>query len=331
MAGPRRKGMAASVITSKTSEMLQADAKPQLLDEIINEELQAMRVIDVPICDIYSAPSKWNEWNRLPEDKILQLCQSIVEIGQQAPCILWKMDKAKVLSLYDSGEQDAYQFVGDKYMILSGHNRAFARKLIGGTVEHSDDELYQVVPAIIYEEPISDDFIEKAKQIIDDTNYLSRENTPKEIMRAIAKKYSQYSSNRKSSKYIAENIAKSLNLSARTVHRYDKVRDELNEQIRDNFLFENEISFNDALSLCDYSPEVQQYLFDHHKGIFKSKKELKKFLKNTTPDMTIPEIQNELVVVEKPKSPYQKITVSVPADKVEEFNAMFMEWKNNLN
>ena len=106
--------------------MLQADAKPQLLDEIINEELQAMRVIDVPICDIYSAPSKWNEWNRLPEDKILQLCQSIVEIGQQAPCILWKMDKAKVLSLYDSGEQDAYQFVGDKYMILSGHNRALA-------------------------------------------------------------------------------------------------------------------------------------------------------------------------------------------------------------
>ena len=192
MGTPRRKGMAAGVITAKTSEMLQADEKPQLIDEIINEELQSMQIFDIPMEELYSAPAKWNEWNRLPEEKLIQLCQSIVEIGQQAPCIVWKIDKAKVLSLYDSGEPDAYGFVGEKYMILSGHNRAFCRRLIGGTVEHSDDEEYKVCPCIVYEEPISEEFIDKAKQIIDDTNYLSRDKTVKETMRAIVKKYQQF-------------------------------------------------------------------------------------------------------------------------------------------
>ena len=330
MGAPRRKGMAAGVITAKTSEMLQADTKPQLIDEIINEELQSMQILDIPMEELYSAPAKWNEWNRLPEEKLIQLCQSIVEIGQQAPCIVWKIDKAKVLSLYDSGEPDTNGFVGERYMILSGHNRAFCRRLIGGTVEHSDDEEYRTCPCIVYEESISEEFIDKAKQIIDDTNYLSRENTPKEIMRAIVKKYEQQSSSRRKSKYVAEDIAKSLNLTPRTVHRYDKIRDELNEDIREKYLFENMISFNDALSLCNYSPEVQQYLVENHSNIFTNKRELKKFLKNTTSDMTIMEVQTELVVEEK-NVPYEKITVSVPVDKIDEFNKWFKEWKNNLN
>ena len=36
---PRRKGMAAGTIVSKTSEMLEADIKPQIADELIQEEL----------------------------------------------------------------------------------------------------------------------------------------------------------------------------------------------------------------------------------------------------------------------------------------------------
>lgn len=328
MGTPRRKGMAASVITSKTSEMLQADNKHQLIDEIINEELQAMRVIDIPICDIYSAPSKWNEWNRLPEEKLLQLCQSIVEIGQQSPCILWKMDKAKVLSLYDSGEQDAYQFVGDKYMILSGHNRAFARKLLGGTVEHADDELYQVVPSIVYEEPISDDFIEKAKQIIDDTNYLSRDKTVKETMRAIQKKYQQYENGRRrQSENIAREVAKSLDISEQHVFRYSKVSKNLLPELQ-QFLFDGNISLNDAQKLCGYPLAVQEYLYQNHKNIFTNKRDFKNLLKNTTSDMTISEIQEELAPAEKEVS-FEKITVSIPKGKVDEFYEMFNKWKNN--
>lgn len=329
MGAPRRKGMAAGVITAKTSEMLQADAKPQLIDEIINEELQSMQILDIPMEELYSAPAKWNEWNRLPEEKLIQLCQSIVEIGQQAPCIVWKIDKAKVLSLYDSGEPDAYGFVGEKYMILSGHNRAFCRRLIGGTVEHSDDEEYKVCPCIVYEEPISEEFIDKAKQIIDDTNYLSRDKSAKETMRAIVRKYQQFENGRRrQSQNVAEEIAKTMNMTRQQVLKYSKVNKDLLPVLQQH-LFDEKISFNTAMALSAYSPAVQEYLNENHKNIFNNKRDMKNFLKNTTPDMTVTEIQEELQPREKQVS-YEKITVSVPADKIDEFNAMFSEWKKNI-
>lgn len=326
MGAPRRKGMAAGVITAKTSEMLQADAKPQLIDEIINEELQSMQILDIPMEELYSAPAKWNEWNRLPEEKLIQLCQSIVEIGQQAPCIVWKIDKAKVLSLYDSGEPDAYGFVGEKYMVLSGHNRAFCRRLIGGTVEHSDDEEYKVCPCIVYEEPISEEFIDKAKQIIDDTNYLSRDKTVKETMRAIVKKYQQFDQGKKRhSQNIAENIAETLNMTKRQVLSYSKINENLLPRLQ-QMMFDEKFSMNTAIELCKYPIDVQEYLCENHSVIFTNKREMKNFLKNTTPDMTIEEIGQELKIEEK-KTSYEKITVSVPADRVDEFNEMFAKWK----
>ena len=42
--------------------------------------------------------------------------------------------------------------------------------------------------------------------------------------------------------------------------------------------------------------------------------------------MTIQEI-TELLCKEEPKSKYEKITVSVPEELVEEFNEMFKKWK----
>ena len=41
---PRRKGMAAGTIVSKTSEMLEADIKPQIADELIQEELNQKEI-----------------------------------------------------------------------------------------------------------------------------------------------------------------------------------------------------------------------------------------------------------------------------------------------
>ena len=323
---PRRKGMAATVIANKTSELLQETSKPQLIDEIINEELQSMKVVDIPIKELYSAPAKWNEWNRLPEEKLIQLCQSLVEIGQQAPCIVWKIDKAKVLSLYDSGEPDAYGFVGEKYMILSGHNRAFARKLIGATVEHSDDEAFQVCPCIAYDEQLSEEFVEKAKQIIDDTNYLSRDKTVKETMRAIVKKYKSFDQGKKRhSQNIAENIAESLNMTKRQVMSYTRLNENLLPCLQ-QMLFDEKFSMNTAIELCKYPADVQEFLYENHSTIFTNKREMKNFLKSTTSDMTIDEIQQELKPEEK-KVTYEKITVSVPVDRLEEFNEMFAKWK----
>lgn len=330
MAAPRRKGMAMSTITNKTSEMLQAEIKPQIVDEIIQEELNQKMIVDISLDDIYSAPAAWNEWNRLPEDKLVQLCESLVEIGMQNPCVVWRIDKENVLSLYNPGEEDTYGFQGDKYMILSGHNRAFATKLIRATVEHSDDEEFQSIPCLVYEDKLSDEFVEKAKQIIDDTNYLSRDKTPKETMRAIQKKLEQNSSryqDRNVTK-VTENIAKALNLNEKSIRRYTKLNKDLNPLIL-QLMFDEVISFNDAYTISEFSPSVQQYLYDERRDIFTNKRNMKKFLKEATSDMTILEIKEILNIPEK-ETKFEKITVSVPAEHVDAFNKMFKEWKSNL-
>lgn len=330
MATPRRKGMAMSTITNKTSEMLQAEIKPQIVDEIIQEELNQKMIVDISLDDIYSAPSAWNEWNRLPEDKLVQLCESLVEIGMQNPCVVWRIDKENVLSLYNPGEEDTYGFQGDKYMILSGHNRAFATKLIRATVEHSDDEEFQSIPCLVYEDKLSDEFVEKAKQIIDDTNYLSRDKTPKETMRAILKKYQQFENGkRRQTENVAEQVAESLNIKKNQVHRYTRIYKNLIPEIQ-QFLFDGKLSLNDALSLSYYPLAVQQFLYNEHRYVFSNKSKTKNFLKNTTSDMTLDEVQQEITVEEKHTS-YEKITVSVPKEYIDEFNQMFKEWKKQLN
>lgn len=326
---PRRKGMAAGTIVSKTSEMLEADIKPQIADELIQEELNQKMILDIPLEDIYSAPSAWNEWNRLPEEKLIQLCQSLIEIGMQNPCIVWRIDKELVLSLYNPGEEDAYGFQGDRYMILSGHNRAFATKLIAATVEHSDDEQFQSIPCFVYEDKLSDDFVEKAKQIIDDTNYLSRDKTKRETMRAIQKKYQQYENGRQRQlSNVAKEIAKNLNISEQHVFRYNKLQKELSPYILEYF-YNDKLSFGEAQKISTYPLLIQEYLFNKHNHIFTNKRDLKNFLKNTTPDMTITELEEEFETVEKQVS-YEKVTVSIPKERVDEFYEMFNQWKNSV-
>lgn len=331
----KRRSIAVKEISKKTTNLLKEDAQQQqqLTDEIINEELQSMQIVDVPLENLYSAPAKWNEWNKLPEDKIIQLCQSIIEIGQQAPCIVWKIEKARVLSLYEPGELDSYGFLGDQYMILSGHNRAFCRKLIAETdesldVQPLDFDSFKVVPCVVYEDSMCDDFIEKAKQIIDDTNFLSRDKTTKETMRAIVKKYKQFDQTKKRhSENVAKKIAESLNMNKVQVLKYSKINKNLIPEIQE-FIFNEKISIKDGVSLCNYPLSIQESLYENYQSVIANKKNLKKFLKETTPDMTIEEIQQQLAIEEK-KLDFEKVTVAVPKERLEEFNEWFKRWKQN--
>ena len=108
---------------------------------------------------------------------------------------------------------------------------------------------------------------------------------------------------------------------------YNKVAKNLIPEIQQVW-FDSKISFNDAQKLSAYSLPVQEYLCQNNKTLFTNKRELRNFLKNTTSDMSIKEVQEELEIVEK-KVSFEKITVSVPADRVEEFQEMFNKWKNN--
>ena len=329
MAKPRRTSTTMAMhMVNQSVTSLQNEKEPQIADKVIQEELKVMPIFEIPISEIYSAPTQWNQWNKLPEEKMVQLCQSIIDIGQQAPCILWKVDKKYIEYMYDNNNDD-YNFTGDKYMILSGHNRAFARQLIGNTDTYSNDERYKTVPAFVYEDKLSDDFIEKAQQIIDDTNFLSREKTTKEIMAAIVRKQKQFNNGkRRQNENVAEVIAESLNMKKRQVFKYSKINQNLLKNIQE-MMFEQQISLNDALELADYPLEIQRYLYEKHKHILLNKRELKKFLKTVSKDMTINEIDEVLNTKENQYS-FEKITVSVPCEYIEDFNIMFKEWKKSI-
>lgn len=321
-----RKAIAESVKNTGDKFQTEATQKQQVIDEIIQEELNEKSITMISLEDLYSAPTEWNEWSKLPEEKLVQLCESIISIGIQNPCIVWKIDKRKVESLYDSNKEDSYGFTGSRYMILSGHNRASAAKLISEAEDYDNSEKFRSVPCFVYDDQKSEEFTEKVKQIIDDTNYLSRDKTTKEIMRAVQKKYMSFENGKTRQKEnVAKSIAKSLNIDESHVFRYKKVANNLIPELQE-LLFEETFSFNDAQKLSSYPRETQEHLFQNCKNILKNKRELKNFLKNTTKDMSISEIDEELKPSEKQVS-YEKVTVTVPKDRLDEFNEMFEQWK----
>lgn len=312
------------IISETESKMEESAIRQQVSNDAIQNELNEMTIQRIPLSEIYSAPSQWNEWSKLDDEKMVDLSESILNLGQQFPCILWKIDKSAVESLYSSKE-DEYGFKGSSYMILSGHNRAYARKLISETENYSEDIEYQTVPAFVYTDSYSLDFIKKAQAIIDDTNYISRDKTPREMMRAILKKYDEVDRYSKNGT-IADEIAKSLNITTRTVHRYTKLNKQLDKDIL-NILYNGKLSLRDALELCDYRPEVQEMLIKDHKNILTSSKLLKKFLTSTTPDMKLDEVVPYVITSDNEES-FKKITVTIRKDLEDEFLCMVKEWKD---
>ncbi|MGG7187085.1 ParB/RepB/Spo0J family partition protein, partial [Clostridium butyricum] len=70
-----------------------------------------------------------------------------------------------------------------KYMILSGHNRVHAYKIL---CENQDSEKYSKIHAVIKDKNLSE---EEAKEIIVDTNWVQRQLTTIQKARSINFKY----------------------------------------------------------------------------------------------------------------------------------------------
>ena len=130
-------GIASSFFSSNTNEthvdndISHTSDAPNYTDSIVNHLVNASSGLDsvlVNIDDLYSAPDDWNFYDRLPAGKMQELIESIISIGLQEPVIVWKKD--------DSG----------KYMILSGHNRVHAYKIL---CENQDSEKYSKIHAVI--------------------------------------------------------------------------------------------------------------------------------------------------------------------------------------
>lgn len=213
-------------------------------NSIVNHLINASSGLDsvlVDLNDLYSAPDEWNFYDRLPAGKMQELIESIVNIGLQEPVIVWKRD--------NSG----------KYMILSGHNRVHAYKILR---DNQDAEKYSKIHAVIKDYDLSE---EEAKEIIVDTNWVQRQLTTIQKARSINFKYRKLkkdSLNRKLKFDINSIIADEYHITSRQLISY-KCLGDLTEKAQ-NAVDNDKLSIKAGVAISKLLPQDQDYIIDNY-------------------------------------------------------------------
>lgn len=259
-------------------------------NSIVNHLMNASSGLDsvlVDLNDLYSAPEEWNFYDRLPAGKMKELIESIVSIGLQEPVIVWKKD--------DSG----------KYMILSGHNRVHAYKILRN---NQDAEKYSKIHAVIKEHDLSE---EEAKEIIVDTNWVQRQLTTIQKARSINFKYRKLkkdSLDRKLKFDINSIIADEYHITSRQLISY-KCLSNLTEKAQ-NAVDNDKLSIKAGVAISKLIPNDQDYIIDNYEVsvLNKNYSKIKSSLDNETRKVNREQLSVLLNEVE-----LSSITIKVPS------------------
>lgn len=259
-------------------------------NSIVNHLMNASSGLDsvlVDLNDLYSAPEEWNFYDRLPAGKMKELIESIVSIGLQEPVIVWKKD--------DSG----------KYMILSGHNRVHAYKILRN---NQNAEKYSKIHAVIKEHDLSE---EEAKEIIVDTNWVQRQLTTIQKARSINFKYRKLkkdSLDRKLKFDINSIIADEYHITSRQLISY-KCLSNLTEKAQ-NAVDNDKLSIKAGVAISKLIPNDQDYIIDNYEVsvLNKNYSKIKSSLDNETRKVNREQLSVLLNEVE-----LSSITIKVPS------------------
>ncbi|WP_294406408.1 ParB/RepB/Spo0J family partition protein [uncultured Clostridium sp.] len=259
-------------------------------NSIVNHLMNASSGLDsvlVDLNDLYSAPEEWNFYDRLPAGKMKELLESIVSIGLQEPIIVWKKD--------DSG----------KYMILSGHNRVHAYKILR---DNQNAEKYSKIHAVIKEHDLSE---EEAKEIIVDTNWVQRQLTTIQKARSINFKYRKLkkdSLDRKLKFDINSIIADEYHITSRQLISY-KCLSNLTEKAQ-NAVDNDKLSIKAGVAISKLIPKDQDYIIDNYEVsvLNKNYSKIKSSLDNETGKVDRDKLSALLNEVE-----LSSITIKVPS------------------
>lgn len=203
--------------------------------------------------DLVKAPDDWNFYGQLNAAKMIELIESIKEIGLQNAIVVWERPN-------------------NKYMILSGHNRVAAYKILRNK---EDFEKYSKIPAIVKKNNEITDVI--AEQIIIDTNWVQRELSPMQKSKSIMRKYINLRktySNRNGN--LNKVIAEEYNISERALITYKSLNKLIIEY---QSLIENsKLTIKAGLAISKYSEDIQRYIYNNYecKTVNKKFKNLKK-------------------------------------------------------
>ena len=246
--------IASSFFSSTAAETnLSNESVPQsYTNSIVNHLVSASSGLDsvlVDLDDLYNAPDEWNFYDKLPAGKMQELVESIISIGLQEPVIVWRKD--------DSG----------KYMILSGHNRVHAYKILR---ENQDSEKYSKIHAVIKENDLSE---EEAREIIVDTNWVQRQLTTIQKARSINFKYRKLKKDSLDKKLkfdINSVIADEYQITSRQLISYKSLGN-LTEKAQ-NAVDNEKLSIKAGVAISKLLSKDQDYIIDNYEVSLLNKK-----------------------------------------------------------
>ena len=278
------------------------------------EKIDLTKVESIDTAEMYSAPKEWNYFDKLSDDKMYELMESISDNGLISPVIVWKIDRKEIFK--DSKEEDMYGFFGEDYLILSGHNRVQAYLNL---YDVSKKEKYINIPAFVFEKLT--EF--QAKNIIIDSNYTQRDLSTKEKAKSIIDKYHVYEKEKIRKGKIAEFIADDLNITPRMVFNYKKLSC-LIPPIKD-MVYSEEIPITSALKLTSVSNQCQEWLYNDNRDYLTPK-----LLNKIKPDSSKKDIQRLIDSLKKEEENSMiKVSVAVPKYLEERFKKMCKDWIYN--
>lgn len=267
-----------------------------VFNALIDKDNKTAVLLDIE--SVFPSPDEWNFYPEISEKKMIEMMLSIMENGLFNPIIVWQQ--------------------GNKYQILSGHNRVIAYKRIVNeysSLKNFDINKYKKIPAIVYKEEELDEL--KAREIIIDTNYIQREED-KSLAPTIIKHRLEILRNRKDIKgRTIDILAKELGISSTKVYEDHVIATKIIPELNELF-FNNKIRKKSLLRFAWFNKETQKKIY-------------KEYNKELTDDrigklkkgMTGEEIREcfKGKIIRK-----TLVTVSVPEYLVKEFKIMSKIW-----
>ena len=251
------------------------------------------RLEEVPLDKLSPAPAAWNFYAPLPDDKLLELIESIKNNDLLHPIVVWNQPDGTLT-------------------ILSGHNRVRAYTAL---LEKTGEDKYRRIPATV----LTDITADEAHEIVVDSNYVQRVLTPSEKARSISQKYALAGRKKRGrngarrSRY--EQIGAEYNLSGRQIARYVRLG-RLDSSLL-KLLDGGKLPLTTALRLVDFPAESQRYLAAHYADELAGPR-MAKLTSDMTPEQMDTALQAEPQTV--------RVSVTVPAALEEDFRRMAAEW-----
>lgn len=262
------------------------------------------KITHVDIDKMLDAPEDWNKYPRLKDtqaEKYLELKMSIYEKGVEEPLILWE-------------RQDG------KYMILAGHNRHdISCEIIQECRGEPgfDEEKYRYPACIVYAaDELNED---QARGVIDDTNlYRDFSKLPQKVKIEIIKsRMDVYKRRRYSKGERIDQLAKDLGIKKTAIYENLAISENVYGPLQELY-YDGRLKRKAILKFTYFDGDTQQWIYDNFKEQITETK-VNALKKNMNRDAIAGVFNAEAQGI-------KKLTIEIPADRVEEFREMFGKW-----